>query len=305
MSFDLTAFEAYVDESDEIITKTLFTGGDTAKIARYELGVKGKRKLTTIEGDAILQKGTCVTPDGVTSLDNVFIEVTPWTYHESFCVDELEGQLSNTMLAPGSNTESIPKPLEQKMVDVKMSSIQKQLELTYWQGDTAGTYDLFDGIIKAIDTLGTAIDGNTSSATAITIDNIDLLVDDMIAVIPIDVKEDPTCEVELGNDTFDLFIQKMKKLNNYHFNADNDGSTYIVAGSNITIRKQRGLNGTDRMFASVGRNFVVGLDKKDEDKAVDIFYVKETDKVHFRTKAKSGTNVFNAAEIVEFTLFVA
>jgi len=155
---------------------------------------------------------------------------------------------------------------------------------------------------EKIDALGTATDGNTSSATAITKVNIIGLVDDMVVAANVDVKEDDSFEVLVGNDSFDMYIAAVKAANNYHENADNDGETYKIGGSGKILRKVRGLNGTDRMFASVGRNFVVGMDVDGEENVMDIFYDKTEDKVHFRVKAKSGVNVFNAAEIVEFTV---
>jgi hypothetical protein len=286
------------------LTATLFSGGDTGKFARFETGVKGKRKVPTIEGDAILQNGTCKTPSGETILDEVFIEVQDWTYHESFCIGDLEDKLPNSVLAPGSNAQSIPLTWEQKIIEVKAASIQKTLELTYWQGDTAGTYTNFDGFIKKIDALGTALNGNTSGAVAITKGNIIGLVDDMVVKAPVDVKEDATFEVYVGNDVFDLYIAAVKDANNYHISADNDGETYKIGGSGKQLRKVRGLNGTDRMYATVGRNFIVGMDVNGEEAIIHVFYVEETDKVHFRTKAKSGVNVFNAKEIVEFSVVV-
>lgn len=304
MSFDLTGFTSHVEDSNDILTATLFTGGDTGKFARFETGVKGKRKIPTIEGDAILQKGTCKSASGTTVFDEVFIEVQEWTYHEDFCLGDLEDKLPNMVLAPGSNTESLPQAWESKMVDVKISSINKQLELTYWQGDTAGTYTMFDGFIKVIDALGTALDGNTTGATEITKSNIIGLVDDMVVKAPVDVKEDDTFEVFVGNDAFDLYIAAIKDANNFHISADNNGETYQIGGSAKTLRKVRGLNGTDRMYASVGRNFVVGMDVAAEENVMSIFYVEKDDKVNFRVKAKSGVNVFNAAEIVEFTVVV-
>lgn len=421
MAFDLSAMTNYVEDSNEFLTATLFTGGDTGKFARFETGVKGKRKITTIEGDAILQKGSCKSASGTTTLDEVFIEVQDWTYHEEFCLGDLEEKLSNTVLAPGSNAEALPKPAEEKIVDVKVASINKTIELTNWQGDTGGTYTLYDGFIKKIDALGTAIDGNVDSWAAnqaevkatgtitlassvagdyvivngltytavagaksdnseysidtsdtaaaldladsissdarhgiygyltalsalgvvtvtsnlvgaegnkvpmstpdttitlsgatlsggidasvgINVNNVIAIIDGVISVVPIDVYEDEDFQVLVGNDVFKLYIQAVKKANLYHESAENDGETYMISGSNVKLRKVRGLNGTDRIFASVGRNFVVGMDAETESNIIDVWYSKDDDTVHFRTKAKSGVNVFNAAEIVEFTL---
>lgn len=305
MSYDVSGFTDYVDRAKDFLTATLFIGGDTGKVARFMTGVKGKTSVPHIAGVAALQKGTCKDASGSTAVTEIFIEVQEWTYYEGFCEDDLQTKFPNTMLAPGSNNEGdAPKGWREKIVDVKVASIQLTLELTYWQGDTAGTYTLFDGFIKKIDAAGDAIDGNTTSATAITAANVIGLVDDMRTAAPVDVKEDAGFVILVGNDTFDLYIAAQKTANNYHYNADNSNGEYIIGGSAAKLMRIRGLNGTDRMFASVGSNFIVGSDVEGEDSIIDIWYAKEEDKVFFRTKAKSGVTIANSSEIVEFTLTV-
>lgn len=306
MAYDVTAFTDYVERSNEFLTATLFTGGDTGKFARFITGVKGKTSVPHIDGDAVLQSGTCKTPSGDTDVTEIFIEVQEWTYYEGFCQDDLQSKFPNTVLAPGSSNEGdTPKGWEEKTVDVKIASIQKTLELTYWQGNTiAGSYQLFDGFIKKIDAAGDAIDGNTTSATAITKTNVIGLVDDMIVAAPVDVQENDGFIVLVGNDVFNLYIAAQKTANNFHYAADNQDGVYTIGGSNVKLQRVRGLNGTDRMFASVGSNFILGADVKDEENIVKIWWSEDDDKTYFRTKAKSGTTIANSSEIVEFTLVV-
>lgn len=304
MAYDVSSFTDYVGRENEFLTATLFSGGDTGKFARFMTGVKGKDSIPRIDGDATIQKGTCKTPSGTTTVTEYFIEVQQWEYYEGFCEDDLQKKFPNTVLAPGSSNADAPPQWQETVVDVKVASIQKTLELTYWQGDTAGTYTLFDGFIKKIDADGNAIDGNTTSATAITKANVIGLVDDMIAAAPVDTKEADDFGIFVGNDVFDLYIQAQKDANNYHNSAENDGQTYKIGGSGKILRKVRGLNGTDRMFAGRGAFFVVGMDIEDEEKVIKIWYSEDDDKVYFRTKAKSGVTPVNIDEIVEFTLSV-
>lgn len=305
MAYDVSSFTDYVGRENEFLTATLFSGGDTGKFARFMTGVKGKDSIPKVDGDATIQKGTCKTPSGTTTVTEYFIEVEQWEYYEGFCEDDLQKKFPNTVLAPGSSNADSPPQWQETVVDVKVSSINKTLELTYWQGDTAGTYTLFDGFIKKIDAAGTAIDGNTSgttAATGITKGNVIGLVDDMVAAALVDTKEADDFQVLVGNDVFDLYIQAIKDANNYHYSADNDGQTYLIGGSGKLLRKVRGLNGTSRMFASRGSYFVVGMDIEDEHNVLKIWYSEDDDKVYFRTKAKSGVTPVNVNEIVEFTL---
>jgi len=307
MSFDLTKFSDYVETSSDVLTATLFSGSDTGRFARFMTGVKGKTRVPRIGGVAELQKGTCKEPQGTTEVDEVELEVCEWTYYEGFCIGDLEKKMPNTVLAPGSNATGIPKSWEEKIVDVKVASIQKTLENTYWQGDVdgdpaTGAYVLFDGFIKKIDAEAGVIEGNTSNATEITKANVKGLVDDMRTEAPTDVKRSEDFVILVGDDTFDKYIAKEKEDNLYHYKPEHDNGVYRIGGGRGILMRIYGLDGTQRMFASVSTNFIVGMDMDGEESIMDIWYEKKDDKLFFRTKAKSGVTIDNAEEIVEFTV---
>lgn len=304
MAYDVSAFSDYVGRESQALTATLFTGGDTGKFARFMTGIKGKTTIPKITGDATLQLGKCKTPSGTTDVTEESIEVFQWEYYEGFCMDDLQTKFPNTVLAPGSNNADAPPMWQETVVDVKVSSMMKSLELTYWQGDTGGTYSLFDGFIKLIDADGNAIAGNTGSVTSVTVSNIIAVVDAMITATPVDVKESDDYRILIGNDWFDLYIQAVKNANNYHYSPEHADGLYTIGGSNKKLQRVRGLNETSRIYASIGSHFVVGSDLEEEASLIDIWYDKTDDKVYFRTKAKSGVQAVNIDEIVEFTLSV-
>lgn len=303
MAYDVTNFSDYVARESSALTKTLFAGGSTGQFARFMTGVKGSTVVPHISGEATLQAGNCVTPSGDTVMNEVTLTVKPFTVFESFCSDDLQTKLPNTVLAPGSNNGD-DLPFEEEIINTKMASIAKALEMTYWQGDTAsGSYKLFNGFIKGIDGSGEAIDGNSSSATAITKANVIGLVEDMRIEAPVDVKENDGYVTLVGNDTWDKYISALKTANLYHYNPeDAKAGVYDIGGGQGKLMKVRGLDATDRMFASVASNFVVGTDLENESEVADVFYDKVSDKVMIRVKAKAGVAIANADEIVEFTL---
>lgn len=306
MSYDMTDFTDYIARANEFLTKTLFAGGDTAKFARYMTGVKGKTSVPSIDGAATLQAGNCKEPSGTTDIGEVIISVVPWTYFEGFCEDDLQSKFPNTVLAPGSqNGDNAPSGWQETIVNVKTASINETLELTYWQGDTAGTYSLFDGFIKQIDASGVAINGNTGGITAvdgITQANVIEAVDAMYVAMPAKVKRSGEAVILVGDDVFDLYIAALKAANLYHYSAEHDNGVLKIGGSRGTLQRVYGLDGTDRMFASKGSNFIVGADVQDEEEIIDAWYDKTDDKVYLRTKAKSGVVIANPEEIVQFTL---
>lgn len=304
MAYDVTNFTDYVARANEFLTATLFAGGDTGKFARFMAGVKGKTSVPHIGTSATLQAGNCKTPSGDTDITEVFIEVKPFTVFEGFCEDDLQTKFPNMVLAPGSSNNDAPAGWEEKIVETKVSAIQETLELTYWQGDTGGTYTLFDGFIKLIDASGVAIDGNTSAATAITKANVIDLVDAMYVASPAKVKRSGELVIAVGDDVFDLYIAAQKAANLYHYDAEHDNGVLKIGGSRGTLQRIYGLDGTDRMFAGRGSSFVVGSDVTEEENIMKIWYDETDDKVYMRSKGKAGVTIVNPEEIVEFTLSV-
>ncbi|MDP2686452.1 MAG: hypothetical protein Q8O62_04470 [Aequorivita sp.] len=303
MAYDVTNFSDYIARENKILTKTLFAGGDTGKFAMYMGGIKGSTTVPHLSGEAVLQKGNCATPSGSAVANEVTITVTPFTVFESFCQADLQTKFPNTVIAPGSNNGDSLAPWEEELVNVKIASINEQLELNYWQGTTGGTYTLFVGFIGKIDADGNAVDGNTSSATAITKSNIINLVRDMRTAAPAKVKRSKDFVTLVGDDVFDLYIDALIDANLYHYNPEDAANgVYNIGGGNGKLIKVYGLNGTDRMFASNQANFVVGSDVEGEENVADVFYDKVTDKMYLRVKAKAGVQISNADEIVEFTL---
>ena len=302
MAYNLENFSEYIGRENEVLTATLFSGGDTAKVARYMTGIKGSTEIPQLSGTATIQEGNCVSPSGDTKGDLVTLTVKPFTVYEEFCQDDLQNKFPNMVLAPGSNNADAPREWEEVLVDTKMSDIAEQLEVLYWQGDTAGTENkLFDGFLKQIDNASEVIDGNTSGATEITQDNVIDLVDAMRVAAPAKVKRDREFSVLVGDDVFDMYIAKLKKENLYHYNAEHDEGVLRIGGSGMKLVRIYGLDGTGRMIATVGRNLVVGSDLENENQVAEMWYDKTTDKTYMRVKAKAGVKIVNPQEIVEFT----
>ncbi|WP_067151059.1 hypothetical protein [Pseudotamlana agarivorans] len=305
MAYDVSNFSDFISRENKALTKTLFTGGDTGKFALYMANVKGSTSVPHVSGAATLQSGNCATPSGDAVINEVVLTVKPFTVFESFCSDDLQTKLPNTVLAPGSNNGD-DLPFEEEIVNTKVASIAETLEMTYWQGNTASgsTYQLFDGFIKLIDADSNVIDGNTSGATAITKDNVKGLVEDMRIAAPAKVKRSKDYVTLVGDDVFDMYISKEKSDNLYHYKPEHDNGVYEIGGGHGKLIRVYGLDGTSRMFASVGSNFIVGSDVISETETIEAFYDKTLDKVMLRTKGKAGVQISNADEIVEFTLTV-
>lgn len=306
MAYDVTNITDKIGKVGGVLTSTLYAGGDTSKFARYIHNVKGKTTITALESEAVLQKGNCVPPSGDVSGKEYDLEVVQLTNFKSFCTDDLMNKFPYQELAPGSYSNQAPKDWEDKMIESEMASINKQLEMNFWQGDVAGaTYTAFDGYIKKIDASSEAIDGNTSAATSITVANVMDLIEDLIDATPVDVREADDFVIVVGKDTFRKYSRALKNANLYHHSVEDvKNGEYYVDGSSARLISVRGLEGTDRMFATRGSHFIVGDDLADEEQKVDFIYDEVTQLNHIRTKFKAGVTIVNPDEIVEFTLSV-
>jgi len=306
MAYNLENFSDYISRENEVLTATLFAGGDVAKFARYMSGVKGSTEVPHFSGGATIQSGSCATPSGGSTGELVTLTVKNFTVYEEFCQDDLQNKFPNTVLAPGSNNAETPKEWEEALVDTKLSSIAEQLDELYWQGDTAGgVNNLFDGFLKQIDASSDVIDGNTAGitvATGINKSNVISIVEDVRSAAPAKVKRKKEFSILVGDDVFDLYIQALKDANLYHYTPEHDEGVLRIGGSGAMLKRQIGLDGTNRIVASVGENFIVGSDLENESEVADMWYDKTSDKTYLRVKAKSGVTIQNAGEIVEFTL---
>jgi hypothetical protein len=187
MAFNVTGLTNYTNEqSTELVIKSLF-GSKTAAVlqaaGQVQVGVKSAEALNILSSDVFFQADGCgYTASGNTTFSQRVITVGKIKVEETLCPKTLEAKWMQTQIAPGS-PESVP--FEEQIGNEKASRIAKLLEVAMWQGDTATSNtnpntNRFDGFNKIIDAASAStVSGNTSSATAITVANIEGLVDDM------------------------------------------------------------------------------------------------------------------------------
>jgi hypothetical protein len=301
MAYTVTNFSAYVAKHNELLTATLFAGGDTAKFARFIENVKGSILVPHLEESASLQTGACASASGAAVLSEVTLTVTPFTSYKTYCQDTLENLLPYSMVAPGSNNGDT-LPWEAELIETRIKRINQELEMTYWQGTTGGTYTTFVGWINKLDANASVVSGNTGAITAMTTSNIKDAVDAMRTANSALVTRSSEYVTMVGDDYFDLYIAAEKADNLYHYKPEHDDGVYEIGGGRGKLIRCLGLDGTNRMFASVGSNFIVGSDIDNESEVAEVWYDQTTDLMNVRVKGKAGVTFANAGEIVDFTL---
>ena len=310
MAFNVSALTNYVNEQNtDILVKSLF-GSKTAAMlqaaGQVQVGVKSAEALNILSSDVYFQADGCgYTSSGNTTFSQRNITVGQIKVEETLCPKTLEAKWMQTQIAAGSPTAV---PFEQQISESKASVIAKQLEVAMWQGDTATSNtnpntNKFDGFVKLIDAASAStIAGNTSSATAVTVANIEGLIDDIYNVIPADIAMADDLVLWIGIDNFKKYTTALRNSNLFHYAADAASMEIVIPATNVKMVAVGGLNGTNRMFAGRLSNFFVGTDLANEEEELKYWYSQDNDEVRFRMTCKYGVQVAFPDQIVEFGL---
>jgi hypothetical protein len=299
MAFNVTGLTNYTNEqSTELVIKSLF-GSKTAAVlqaaGQVQVGVKSAEALNILSSDVFFQADGCgYTASGNTTFSQRVITVGKIKVEETLCPKTLEAKWMQTQIAPGS-PEAVP--FEEQIGSEKASRIAKLLEVSMWQGDTATSNtnpntNRFDGFNKIIDAASAStVAGNTSSATAITVANIEGLVDDMYNVIPADIAEAEDLVLFVGIDTFKKYTTALRNSNLFHYAADSEGMEILIPATNVRMIAVGGLSGTNRMFLARLSNLFVGTDLANEEEEYRFWYSQDNDEVRFRATMKYGVQI--------------
>jgi len=310
MAFNVSALSNYTNEqSTELVVKSLF-GSKTAAVlqaaGQVQVGVKSAEALNILSSDVFFQADGCgYTASGNTTFTQRVITVGAIKVEETLCPKTLEAKWMQTQIAPGS-PEAVP--FEEQIGNEKASRIAKLLEVAMWQGDTATSNtnpntNRFDGFNKIIDAASAStVAGNTSSATAITVANIEGLVDDMYNVIPADIAEAEDLVLFVGIDTFKKYTTALRASNLFHYAADAEGMEIVIPATNVRMIAVGGLSGTNRMFLSRLSNMFVGTDLANEEEEYRFWYSQDNDEVRFRATMKYGVQIAFPDQLVQFKL---
>jgi len=310
MSFDVSSLTNYVNEQSTDLISRLYFEKTSSDYFTLQSGVKKTDALHLLAVSAFPQDGSscAVSASGDVTFSDRNLTVGQITYFSGFCMKDLIPKYTQILLRAG-NGETEEMAFEAEVAESVIKTIMEHNEVADWQGDTASAnvyINRYDGLNKIIDAAGTAVDGNTSSATAITAGasgNIDGLITDICNARPAKVKSAANQVLFVGQDTFDKYVDTLNAKNLYHVNAT-DWANYetSIAGKNVQLVGVAGLDGTNRMFLGTKDNFFLGFDLQGDDEEFDMWYDKKDDKVYYRVKFKRGLQVAYPDEIVEFTL---
>ena len=308
MAFDVTELSAYIEDQDFPLVAQMQATGSIAEWANIQTGLKGSSNLQFLSTDVVFASDSCSrTPADTTAFTQRTITVGTIQISENLCTKDLNGFWTQTKVRQGVSGETeIPQPIEGVWMDKKINAIQNQLAISDWQGDTAsGTNNLsyYDGALKIIDADVTTIDGNPTGitvATGIDETNIISILQGMWKLLPDNMKAMTNVNFNLGWDLYSCYINALINANLFHFKGE-DGNT-TLHGTNVGIRPQTGLTGTDRIVLTNDDNVTIGMDGENEEDNLEVWYSQDDRINKFNTAFKRGYQHAFGNQIVEFTL---
>jgi hypothetical protein len=310
MAFNVTGLTNYTNElSTELVVRSLF-GSKTAAVlqaaGQVQVGVKSAEALNILSSDIFFQQDGCgYTASGNTTFSQRVITVGKIKIEETLCPQTLEAKWLQTQMVPGSPTSI---PFEEQIGQEKASRIAKLIEVSMWQGDTVTSNtnpntNRFDGFNKIIDAVSAStVSGNTSAATAITVANVEDLIDNMYNAAPADIADADDLVLFVGIDTFKKYTTALRASNLFHYAADSEGMEIMIPATNLKMIAVGGLNGTDRMFLGRLTNFFVGTDLANEEEEMKFWYSEDNNEVRFRASFKYGVQIAFPDQLVRFKL---
>lgn len=308
MALDVSGLTTYTDENKLDLIKKSILGGRTVNYITVQPDIKSSAAINIIDTTLVAQAGACGWgASGSTTLTQRDISVCPIKINESICLDTLESYYTQKLMNPGSYNENIP--FEEIYASQKAEEINALVEDILWKGDTvsgSGNLALCDGLIVTIDaSSASAVDGNTTGATAVNAANIIDIVDGMVESVPTDIIDSDDLILFMGYERYRLYAKALRDANLYHYNgAENQGEEFTqpVPGTNVKVVAVRGLNNTGKMYLSRGSNFYLGTDLLNDTEDFKLFFSEDNDEVRFRAKWKQGAQVAFPEFVVYFVL---
>jgi hypothetical protein len=296
MSLNVAGLTAYVDQTKMELIRKFVLEGRSASFLTIQPDIKSSASINILSSQLVAQAGGCgFTNEGTTILSQQPLTVCPLKVNESICLDTLEQYYTQYMMNPGSYNTQIP--FEQTYVLDKIANISSLIDTLIWQGNTSltGQTGLCDGFITLADTTysGSVINGNTSSATAITANNIISLIDDMSASINVNIINMDDLYLYVGYDTYRTYQIALRNANLFHYNGQQDqGENFsqLIPGQNIRVIALKGLNGTNKMFLSTKSNMYYGVDMLNDYENFELFFSQDFQEVRMVAKWKMGVN---------------
>ncbi len=276
VNFIVTSLPEYVQNNREVlVNKFGLLGNGTRQRISIQTGVKGKEALNYLDLNVVLQDGTecAFTPEGTAELTQREVETALIKVDMEFCPRKLRGKYAEYLIRNNAVEEGNKLPFEEYIMDYIIASINDQIEIMMWQGDTTLTDDKtrkwINGFLKIAqtedDVIDVAIASNKTAYEAIL---------DVYMAIPEGILE-VSPEIYVSPALFRKFIQEMVAKNWYQITVGAPEGEFLLPGTDVKVVKTKGLAGTKNILATFPKNLFYATDMEGDEEDIDLWYSKD------------------------------
>lgn len=326
MAFDVSAISAWTNElgnKADFIMKPILAAKTLQALPGIDIrtGIKGyTEKIPTFETTTPWQAGTSCgfNTSGTTTLTQLSLTTVPIIIQEQICLQDLESYFTQGLV---STTNSRPETFQ--LLDMwtsrKIQQTALQIESALWQAKTTYTnathLKRFNGWISTSDTAATAI-AATQQVSISTSTVRGIMEEIAYTKIPSKIRNmNPV--VVCGQDTFNIYMQKLMTDNLYHYDPSNkDLGAYVtnIFGTNVKLLGLPGLNNDNavdtgalptavknRIFATYQENLLVGMNVENDINDFDVWYSKDNQVLRFMMRFHLGVQIKYNDLVVQYT----
>jgi hypothetical protein len=292
----------YVALNEKTLIGKAILNAKTIDLINFQPGIKGASQLNLLDASATLQAGGCGwTPAGKTTLSKRNIVTGLFKVNEDYCDTDLNGTFAEWAVNEGIGKTTLP--FEEVITSKTIESIQKQVEMLVWKGDTAGatgTYlDITDGYIKIIGAASGVIDATEAGVSLAT--NPVEAVNAIVSKIPDEIIDASDLVIFAGYEVIRKYIADVNASNSYHFALElTPDLTVIIPGTQIKLVGVGGLNGTNKAYASTLSNFYAGGDIKGDETQYKFWYSEDNSVYRLKVQFNIGVQVAFPDFIVKY-----
>jgi len=282
------------------INAAILSGDTLAKnYVTLKEGVKYKAVLKKLSNNAsLVQAASCdFSQAGDLQLDESILTVSDLKTNLELCKAEFARDWEASQTGRGFINDVVPANFSDFLIGYAAAKVGETIELTIWQGDTAGTYTSFDGFEKK---LKAGLSGSADQTWAATLSASTVIanLNAVINALPAALIGSPDTKLYMNRATAQFYRQAITALGYMQMYQAADSFNLQFNGYDIYVCP--GMS-TGTIVAAQPSNLFVGVDANSdfaEVRVVDMTLTDASDNVRMAMRYRVGVQIGILADCV-------
>ena len=301
MAFTVSGLSEFTEKAKQLLLEGLLFNDSYSNFSS-QTGIKHKEYLNYLDTTVEIQSGVCdLDVSGGTTLTQKTVQVYPMSIYTKWCLSDLDQKDNWQEIGTGKGKQNVE--LKTAMVSDLIRNAKHKLDKTVFEGK-ASTGSLFDGLVTQFLADSDVID--VTSSSAVTVDNIDNYVSEMILAVTEGMWSRGMMTIHMSVANYNLYKQNRINANMYHDDPKYKGMLAMdVFGweSMVTIKAEPGMTGDNaHMFLTYDKNITMLYDEVNEVANGEMWFERKDRNVYFSAQWKIGVSYYFGSEVVLFTI---